>query len=131
MRPGALALRVASGPAEAVRVEPDAVADVQVADVLALEGPRAAIVESDVDAVADHSRFVVALDIVAGDRAAGSADAGHRRPAEPVAELVAEDASQHAADDRTRARPLRSLAHRFDRRDRAGPVARRDCGLHP
>src|SRR5881392_3732406 len=117
MRPGALALRVASGPTEAVRVEPDAVADVEVADVLALEGPRAAIVESDVDAVADHSRFVVALDIVARDGAAGGTDAGHGRPTQTVAELVADDAAEHAADDGARARALRSLTDGLDRRD--------------
>src|SRR5215217_6565437 len=104
MRPGEAATPARSGAAEAVRVEPDAVADVEVADALALEGPRAAIVESDVDAVADHSRFVVALDIVARDRAAGGADAGHRRPAQAMAELVADDPAEHAADDGAGAR---------------------------
>ena len=82
------------------------------------------------DAVADHSRFVVALDIVARDRATGRTDAGHRRPAETVAELVAHDASEHAADDRARARALRSLAHGLDRRDRADSLARHGGRLH-
>src|SRR4051812_14328444 len=115
MRPDEVAWGERSGASEAVGVEADAVADVEVADLFALEGPRAAIVESDVDAVADHSRFVVALDIVARDRAARRADTGHRRAAEAMTELVADDAAEHAADDRARAGTLRLLTHRLDR----------------
>jgi len=83
-----------------------------------------------VDAVADHSRFVVALDIVARDGAAGRADAGHGRPAQTVAELVADDAAEHAADDGPRARALRPLADGLDRRDRADSLARHDARLY-
>ena len=85
---------MASGAAEVVGVEPDPVADVQVADVLALEDPRAAIVESDVDAVADDGRLVVAFDIVARDRAAGAPTPVIAARPSTVAELVADDGAR-------------------------------------
>jgi hypothetical protein len=99
---------------ERAGVERDAVADVQVADLRALEGARRAVVEADADPIADDPGVAVALDVVAGDRAADRARAGHDRTPAAVAELVAEHAAEHAADDRAGARALRALADRLD-----------------
>src|SRR6516164_4340616 len=113
-RPGS---GTASGAKQAVAADADAIADMQVADVAALERARAAVVEPDVDAIADDRLADVALDVVAGDRATGCAEAGHRGAAEPMAELV--------ADDRTGAAALGPLRDRIDPIDRAERRARR------
>ena len=75
---------------QSVATDADAVADVEVADVAALERARAAVVEADVDAVADDGLAHVALDVVAGDRTAGCAQSRHRSATEAMAELVAD-----------------------------------------
>ena len=52
------------------------------------------------DTVPGHTFLVVALDIVACDRTARRPRARHCRPAEAMAELVADDAAENAADHR-------------------------------
>src|SRR4029450_627418 len=104
-------------------VEHDAVADVEIADLRALERARRAVVEADVNAIADDARITVALDVVAGDRAADGAGAGHDRLPGAAAELVAEHPAEHATDNRAGARALRALADGLDARDRADTAA--------
>src|SRR5437588_239237 len=110
---------------EAVRVEPDAIADVEVADAASFDRSRAAIVETDVDPVAGDALAVVAFEIVARDRPARRAGAGHGGAPEPVAELVADHRAQNAADDRPRTGALRPRANRLVRRDRADVIGAR------
>src|ERR1700757_95503 len=81
---------------ERVGVEADAIADLQAGDFAALEGARRAVVETNADPVARDALVVVALDVVAG---AGGAQTRHRDTADAAAELVADDRTEHPADD--------------------------------
>src|SRR5689334_2463844 len=114
-----------SGAVQAVAADPHAIADVELAEVAALERARRAVVEPDVDTVADDRLANVAFDVVAGDRAARCAEAGHRRAAEAMAELVADDRAGDAADDRAGTGALRTLVDRLDALDRAELACRR------
>src|SRR5215203_1205232 len=83
---------------EGLGVELDAVADVETAELGALESARRAVVEPNTDAIADDARIAAALDVVACHCAPDRAGARHDRPSGAVPELVADHGAEHAAD---------------------------------
>ena len=97
-------------------------ADTKAADLGFGEGTRAPIVEPNRDPIASHLGPMIALEVVAGDGAAGRTD--HRRGG-AAEDLIAEHAAHHATGNCAGARTLRAGADRFDTDDTTGGGARR------
>src|SRR5687768_11131709 len=106
----------ASGALRRAGIDPHPVAGLQVGLVL-LEAAHLAVVQPHVDAVADHALAVVALHVVADHRATDRTDGGRGFLPVAVADLVAQDATDHAASDGTDTGPARALGDRLDAAD--------------